>query len=202
MPENNVPENNVPENDVITSVDALLELLAAGAGQHDAPHASGHEAVDLLAHGLQCAERLAKWHPDDIELQVAGLIHDIGHQLRPGDDAGHGVIAAEAVRGLLGDRVARLIIHHVPAKRYLVTIDPAYMGKLSSVSIETLAHQGGPMTAAEMLEAEAQQDWTGGLELRRADEAAKSPGRVVPGLNHWAPVIRRVAAWQITSGKP
>ncbi len=30
--------------------------------------------------------------------------------------------------------------------------------------------------------------------LRRADEAAKVIGRAVPGLDHWAPMVARVAA--------
>ncbi|MFJ5969549.1 hypothetical protein [Streptomyces sp. NPDC093060] len=33
---------------------------------------------------------------------MAGLVHDIGHRLVPGDEAGHGSHAATAVEGLLG----------------------------------------------------------------------------------------------------
>ena len=178
----------------ITSVEALLELLAAGENQHDEPHSAGHEAVDLLSHGLQCAERLRHWHPQDLELQVAGLVHDIGHQICPGEDALHGEIAAVAIAELLGERVARLIVHHVPAKRYLVATDPAYLARLSPVSLETLGNQGGPMSPTEVAAAELLVDWAAGLELRRADEAAKSPGRKVPGLETWIPVLHTVAA--------
>lgn len=182
----------------VTGLDALLQLLREGAGAHDAPHQSGTEALDLLAHGLQCAERLRTWHPDDLELQVAGLIHDIGHQLQPGEDATHGITAAAAVRGILGERVARLIEHHVPAKRYLVTTDANYLSRLSPVSVETLTAQGGLMTDEEVLACEQLPDWNAGLELRRADEAAKSPSRIVPGLDSWVPVIAQVIAAQTT----
>lgn len=179
----------------ITSVDALIELLAAGEGTLDSPAATGErEQVDLLAHALQCAHQVALAHPDDVELQVAALVHDIGHQLVPGDDAGHGTAGAEAVRALLGDRVARLVAHHVPAKRYLVTVDADYRRRLSPVSVRTLEHQGGAMTPLEVAEHEALEDWPAGLALRRADEAAKRPGRVVPGLDHWYPVLAHVAA--------
>lgn len=185
----------------IDSIDALIELLGEASGAFDTPTSisderdptSAHEAVDLLAHALQCAHEAALAHPDDLELQVAALVHDIGHQLAPGDDAGHGRIGAEAVRGLLGDRVARLVEHHVPAKRYLVTVDPAYRATLSPVSIRTLEHQGGAMTEAEVVIAARLPDWEAGLELRRADEAAKQPGRDVPGLASWRPVLETVA---------
>ena len=48
---------------------------------------------DLLDHGLQTAAVLRATHPDDLELQVAGLVHDLGHILPPRDTAQHGVIA-------------------------------------------------------------------------------------------------------------
>lgn len=182
----------------ITSVDDLIGVLAEGVAAFDSPAtwaaASGHrERVDLLSHALQCAYEVASSHPDDLELQAAALVHDLGHQLVPGDDAGHdashGVAGAAAVRGLLGDRVARLVEYHVPAKRYLVTVDPDYRAKLSPVSIRTLENQGGTMTPDEVAEHAQLPDWSAGLALRRADEAAKVPGRDVPGLAHWHRVL-------------
>jgi predicted HD phosphohydrolase len=89
------------------------------------------------------------------------------------------------VRPLLGDRVASLIELHVPAKRYLVTVDPAYGGELSAESIHTLALQGGVMTIAEQCAFEAEPHFLEALQLRQADERAKTPGRIVPGLDHW-----------------
>ena len=191
-----MPDNR--QSPKITSVEELIELLAAGENQHDEPHSAGHEAVDLLSHGLQCAERLRRWHPDDLELQVAGLVHDIGHQLCPGEDALHGEIAAGAIRDLLGERVARLVVHHVPAKRYLVSTDPGYLARLSPVSLETLHNQGGPMSAEEITQSERLEDWSFGLVLRRADEAAKSPGREVPGLETWISVLHDLATGDLS----
>lgn len=182
----------------ITSVDELIALLAAGENTLDSPSATGeHERVDLLAHALQCAHEVALAHPDDVELQAAALVHDIGHQLVPVDDpdhdAGHGVAGAAAVRSLLGERVARLVEYHVPAKRFLVTVDPDYRRTLSPVSLHTLERQGGTMTPAEVATHERLPDWPAGLALRRADEAAKRPGRVVPGLERWRPALDDVA---------
>ncbi|MFF4371652.1 hypothetical protein [Streptomyces sp. NPDC001594] len=80
----------------IGSVDELMELLRARQGGPDAP------GTDL---GLRTAALLRRSHPYDKELQVAGLVHGLAHG--PAELAG--TEAAEAVRGLLGDRVARLL---------------------------------------------------------------------------------------------
>jgi predicted HD phosphohydrolase len=181
----------------IADIDELFELLERSAQDHDSPGVEG-EAVDQLAHGLQCAYELLLSHPDDDELQIAGLVHDIGHQLVPGDDAGHGVAAAEAVRELLGDRVATLVELHVPAKRYLVATDPAYRSLLSSVSVRTLGNQGGTMTVDEAADLRRRDGWEDGVALRRADDRAKTPGRVVFELTWWRPVVERVVAAQRT----
>ena len=178
-----------------------MAVLAGGAkpgnptpGEHDG------EGLDQLAHGLQCGHELAVEFPDDVELQVAGLIHDIGHALMPRgglDDAQHdlihGIVAGDAVRDLLGDRVASLVELHVPAKRYLVTVESSYGGVLSPMSAITLANQGGPMTPEEIEEFEALPELDAAVALRRADEAAKVPGRKVPGLDHWRPIIESLA---------
>lgn len=178
----------------ITTVDALVDLLAAGALTDDGDGGGPGERVDLLAHALQCGHVLAGRYPDDVELQVAGLVHDIGHQLVPGDDMGHGLSGGDAVRGLLGDRVASLVELHVPAKRFLVTVDPSYSDALSPTSVHTLGNQGGPMTDDEVAEFRARPDAEPAVALRRADEAAKVPGGVVPGLDHWRPLLELLAA--------
>jgi predicted HD phosphohydrolase len=178
----------------ITSVDDLIGTLAQGVAAFDSPDGRTRECVDLLSHALQCAHEVSRRHPDDIELQAAALVHDLGHQLAPGDDAGHGLAGAAAVRELLGDRVARLVEYHVPAKRYLVTVDPDYRATLSPVSIRTLEHQGGTMTPDEVAEHARLDDWSAALDLRRADEAAKVPGRDVPGLAHWHRVLTGLVA--------
>lgn len=170
----------------IHDIDALLTLLATC-------HADGGERVDQLAHALQCADLLAERVPDDEELHVAGLLHDIGHALAPDDDAGHGRIAGEAVEELLGERVARLIAYHVPAKRYLVTVDAEYRGRLSPVSVQTLARQGGTLSDAEVAACAALPDWDDGLTLRRADDDAKVVDKATSTLSDWRPVLERVA---------
>jgi len=142
-----------------------------------------------LQHGLQCAALLAVTDPDDVELQVAGLVHDLAH---PWDGPGqprHATMGAEAVRPVLGERVAMLIEGHVPAKRYLVSTRPDYRAVLSSDSIMTLEAQGGDLTADEIREFESQPHWRAMVSLRIADDAAKDPRAVVPGLDRWVDSI-------------
>ncbi|MEV0180017.1 HD domain-containing protein [Streptomyces sp. NPDC050625] len=144
---------------------------------------------------------LAERHPDDEELQVAGLVHDIGHGLMPGDEAGHGEHAAAAVAALLGPRTARLVALHIPAKRYLAATDPQLA--LSPESTRTLGCQGGAMTAEEAAEAAAFEQDPGfevAVALRRADDPGKVVGRRVPGLAHWRPTVERVAASATADG--
>ncbi|WP_063038507.1 HD domain-containing protein [Nocardia pseudovaccinii] len=174
----------------VTTIDELLNLLAGCADVWDMPDRSG-DPVDILDHDLQCAELLRRSHPEDEELQLAGLLHDVGHKLVPGDDAGHGKHGADAIRSLLGDRVARLVELHVVAKRYLAATDPAHT--LSPASRRTLAAQGGPMNEAEIAEFRTDPDFTAALALRRADDAGKVVGLRVASVESWRPVIERVA---------
>lgn len=182
---------------LVSTVDELMELLANGEDVWDMPDRSG-DPVDILDHDRQCAELLRQRYPGDEELQVAGLVHDIGHQLVPGDDAGHGRHGADAIRELLGARVARLVELHVVAKRYLAATDSAHTAGLSASSQRTLVAQGGPMDTAEIAEFEADPDFAAALALRRADDAGKVVGRTAAPLDSWMPVIRRVAQRQLS----
>ncbi|HEY3832368.1 MAG TPA: metal-dependent phosphohydrolase [Acidimicrobiia bacterium] len=171
-------------------VDELLAHLDQLATMQSVDIERGSE----LDHGLQCAALLERARPDDVELHVAGLVHDLAH---PWDEAGqprHAAMGAAAVRDVLGERVAALVRGHVPAKRYLVAVNPDYFALLSEDSVMTLRAQGGAMSDAEVRDFEAQAHWEAMVELRMADEGAKVAGAVVPGLDHWRDHIRAVAA--------
>ena len=57
------------------TVDELLHVL-------DDP-VVGDDIVAALAHHLQCAALLAQDAPGDVELQVAGLVHDVASSMDP-----------------------------------------------------------------------------------------------------------------------
>ncbi|MFJ6726211.1 hypothetical protein ACIQPQ_14985 [Streptomyces sp. NPDC091281] len=97
----------------LRSVEELMDLLSTGQGVRDAPgrRAPGRGApgVDVHEHALRTAALLRRSRPADKELQVTGLVHPVGRLLRPADPAGGAARAADAVRPLLGARVAWLV---------------------------------------------------------------------------------------------
>jgi predicted HD phosphohydrolase len=169
----------------------VIDLLRA-AGSMEEPNEE-ITGLSLLHHGLQCAALLAATHPGDGQLQAAGLLHDVGHVLMPGCADVHGSVGAAWVRPVFGERVAALIEGHVPAKRYLVTVDRSYREQLSEGSIRTLAEQGGSMTADELSRFRSSPFFGAVVELRRADEAAKDPEASVPGLDTWLSTLEAMA---------
>ncbi|MER6123552.1 HD domain-containing protein [Streptomyces sp. NPDC001795] len=175
----------------LRSVEELMDLLNACRGTWDTPGA-GRDPVDLHDHALQTAALLRRSHPADKELQVAGLVHDIGHLLRPGDHAGHADRAADAVRPLLGERVSRLVRLHVSAKRYLAALSSGR--GLSPRSALTLNRQGGPMTPAEAAEFARDPLADDALTLWQADDAAKVAAMDAGVLEDWRTLLELVAA--------
>ena len=178
------------ENEAVSapaSVDELLELLARGDGVFDEPE------VDGLFHALQCGANLHASHPDDPELAVAGLVHDIADIAFPHDHRDHATRGAALVEPLLGARVARLVGAHVAAKRYLVATDPSYRARLSPRSVETLHLQGEALDPAEISRLAADTDLAAILALRRADEAAKDVSATPAGLDSWRAALEQVA---------
>ena len=176
----------------VRSVEDLRGFLHACNRVFDSPAPDG-DPVDILAHSLQCAFVLRAVAEHDPDLQVAGLVHDLGHVVAAGTSDDHGAMGADFVRPLLGERVARLTALHVPAKRYLVATDPRYASVLSGGSTHSLARQGGAMTPSEVVAFESDPWARDAATLRRADEAAKVVGRVVPGVDEWLPVLEAVA---------
>jgi predicted HD phosphohydrolase len=167
------------------TVDSLLAALDDHLGTDD--------VVSAIDHALQCAALLALDAPNDAELQIAGLVHDVASSMQPRPTGDHAAVGAGLVRDLLGDRVADLVGGHVAAKRYLVTVEPAYRMVLSDNSTATLAVQGDAMGVQERLGFEGsalRDEW---IRLRRADDRAKVVGASVPGLDHWRPVVERLA---------
>jgi predicted HD phosphohydrolase len=170
---------------------AVIDLLQR-AGSMEEPN-EDIRGLTILHHGLQCAAWLRRTEPDDSELQLAGLLHDVGHILAPGHEDAHGAVGAAYVRPVLGDRVAGLIEAHVPAKRYLVTVDESYQSQLSDGSVRTLVLQGDAMSDDEVEAFRATPYAEAAVQLRRADEAAKDPTADVDDLTAWLPTLAAAA---------
>jgi predicted HD phosphohydrolase len=162
-------------------------VLASASETSDEP------TIDGLSHALQCGAILGHDYPDDAELAVAGLLHDISDAVTPDDHRDHDRRGAQLVRDLFGERVAKLVGAHVLAKRYLVTVDSTYRSELNDRSAATLVEQGGILGATEIELLDHDPDLASILALRRADERAKDPSRVVPGLEVWRPILEAVA---------
>ncbi|RVW09834.1 HD family phosphohydrolase [Prescottella agglutinans] len=148
------------------------------------------EAVDELDHALQSAGRAIADGADD-DLVLASALHDLARSplTAAPADAPHDRVARAWLTPRFGERVGWLAGAHVAAKRYLAATDPAYVGTLSSESMATLRHQGGPAVAEEWV---SHPWWSDAVRLRRYDDGAKVPGAQAPSIDEILAVARRV----------
>jgi predicted HD phosphohydrolase len=175
------PELNVGE---------IVAVLAGGGGRTLSPG----QPVTQLEHALQTASILRRDTPDDLELAVAGLVHDLGQLWPGGRDETHAADGAAAVRVALGERVAEIVALHVEAKRYLVTTDTNYKAELAGDSVASLGRQGGVLTSGEVAVFLTRPWASDAVTLRRADDRGKVEGLGVDGLVQWVPLLREVSA--------
>jgi phosphonate degradation associated HDIG domain protein len=168
----------------IDSVDQVFALLEQGGGK-----AYFGEPVTVLEHSLQAAWFVQRAGAEN-SLIAAALLHDLGHLLHEeGEDAAtrgldthHEELGVVALGNHLPASVLDPIRRHVAAKRYLCFAHPDYHVALSPSSIESLALQGGPMSASEAETFLALPHARHALALRRADDAAKLLDLEVPQL--------------------
>jgi phosphonate degradation associated HDIG domain protein len=195
----------------LSTVDQVFAWLASGGGT-----AYFGEPVSVLEHSLQAAW-IIRQNGGDETLVAAALLHDVGHLLhlegedaaRRGLDTRHEELGVAALAGHLPDAVLDPIRMHVAAKRYLCFAEPKYLNALSPASVESLTLQGGPMTATDAETYLALPHAREALRLRRADDAAKIAGLVVPELDSYRPLVTgfwqkesaRVAASQISKAR-
>ena len=158
------------------------------------------EPVTMSAHMLQCAQ-FAETNKDGPEVIVAALLHDIGHftsefgsfSMDDTEDRYHEEAGAILLQPLFPELVIDCIRFHVPAKRYLCFVDPAYNDALSDASIHSLKLQGGPMTRGEAEQFERNPHVEAIVKVRRYDDRAKIPNHPTPDFRHYAPLVQQVA---------
>ena len=150
----------------------------------------GEEHVTQLQHALQSA-KLAQTSGAEPALIAAALLHDIGHILPDQDlpkscdenlDDDHETRGYLFLKEHFGDPVADPVRLHVVAKRYLCTVDPKYIAKLSPTSLKSYHDQGGTMSEEEQRQFEAEPYFRQALKLRHWDDAAKEAQMQTPDL--------------------
>jgi phosphonate degradation associated HDIG domain protein len=154
------------------------------------------EDVSMTQHALQAAH-FARAQGAPEWLQLAALLHDVGHLVVdvPDDladwvsDARHEETGANWLAPRFGERIAAPVRLHVPAKRYLCATDAGYFAKLSPASVQTLKLQGGPMSAAEAAEFESRPFFREAVQVRRWDDQGKVMGLATLPLEHYRTMI-------------
>ena len=159
-------------------IDFILDLFAnRGAEEYMG------EAVTMSQHMEQTAACAVADGAADA-LIISALLHDIGHfigdhpidALENGIDNTHEAVGARYLEPYFPPSVTEPIRLHVAAKRYLCATDDTYFGHLSSASVNSLEVQGGPMSAEEIAEFEANPYHRDAVKLRTYDDDGRSGG--------------------------
>lgn len=155
---------------------------------------AGDVPSDLVRHGFEVATRLRTWEPNDVQLQVAGLLHDTGLLIAPGDELGHPNNGAMWVGELFGKRCAELIALHVDAQRYFDFADETYQPKIAPTA--SFAEQAAPMTEAEARDFVAHPYSAAAMVLRRADDHTDQvdSSEAAPDFETWTAIMKALAA--------
>ena len=171
-------------------VEVVLDLLAAAA------QVSYRERVTMLDHALQSAALAAADDAGD-EMVLACLLHDLGHILGSAGAWGlpdHAEVGARALQPLLSPAIVEPIRGHVEAKRYRVSVEPAYYHRLSLASQVSLAEQGGPLPADDAEAFASGAFACEALRLRAYDDGGKVEGLAIPPLESYRGLITAALA--------
>ena len=171
--------------DAVGKVDALFDFFQRRGDVHY------EERVTQLEHGLQTAA-LARTSGGNACQVASALLHDLGHLLviepetgRFAQDLNHEEVGARYLEPFFPDEVTVPIALHVPAKRYLCTIDTSYYHGLSPASQHSFQLQGGRMSPQEREQFEATPHLDFACQLRRWDDGGKQLGLEVPELESY-----------------
>jgi len=141
----------------------LLLLPLENAKQNAKYHPEG----DVLYHSLQVFEQAKDCRPWDEEFLTAALLHDVGKGLDPYDHVAAGLMALD---GIISERTAWLIEHHMQAMEFKA-------GTLGFKACKRL---------------EASEDFEDLMLLRDCDDAGRVPGARVGTVDEALEFIRDV----------
>jgi predicted HD phosphohydrolase len=175
----------------MTILNKIIEIFA-----EEGSSAYVGEPVTQLEHALQTA-LAARRHQARPEMITAALLHDIGHFLHAYSedcadfdiDSQHELLGEQFLRAHFKSEVAELVKHHVNAKRYLSATNEKYAKTLTDASLKSLQLQGGPMQADEIKLFEKHPLFEDILLLRRWDEGAKIPNKLLPPFTDFLPEL-------------
>lgn len=172
----------------------LVDYLRAHGDEHY------EEDVTQYQHAVQAAYLGVEAGASD-ELIVAALLHDIGHILADDHNEAnnptvkndfHEVLAANYLKDFFPAAVLEPILLHVPAKRYICTVDSSYYDQLSLASQKSFHLQGGKMESAERADFESNPHYINAVQLRKWDDLAKDVTKEVPDIAYYQARIEKV----------
>jgi phosphonate degradation associated HDIG domain protein len=184
-----------PETTTASIREDLLEIYARRATKR-----YGLADVTQLQHALQAAAN-AEAAGENPALIVASLLHDVGHMihdlgedfLERGVDDTHEERGAHWLAQRFGPDVSEPVRLHVPAKRYLCTVED-HFERLASDSRRSLELQGGAMTPREVEAFRREPHAEAAIRLRRYCDAAKTPTAKTPPFEHFLSYAESLAA--------
>ena len=102
----------------------------------------------------------------------------------------HEEVGGEYLKPFFIAAVTEPVRLHMPAKRYICTVDEAYYATLSEASKQSFQLQGGFMSAAEKAEFEKNSFCENAVRLRQWDDLGKVQGTQTPGLEAYREVVQ------------
>ena len=148
--------------------------------KHSGTQAYLGEPVTMAQHMLQAAS-MAEHQGHSKVVVAAALLHDIGHftsdfgsfSMTDIYDRQHDIYGAKVLAPFFPEPVTQCVRHHVSAKRYLCATREEYFSQLSAASVHSLKLQGGPMSAQEVTEFEANPHLQEIIQVRLVDDGGK-----------------------------
>ncbi len=165
---------------------ALEQLVTSIERLYDTPKGSTEhrfgENLSQKEHALQTAELAFYQAATQRHMIVAALLHDIGQLLVDECDPSYRIfdqVGSAFLAKIWGPRVAIPILHSIEAKRFLVSTDPGYVGRLSEAKQNSLSAQGGALLqgSSEYASFVKSADVLDALALRRWDDQAILVGK-------------------------
>lgn len=137
------------------------------------------EPITQSVHAVQTSIKVKELGGDE-NMQLAGLLHDIGHIIMKPIDPCMGVNDHHEYKAFkwlryhyFPNEISYPILNHVEAKRYLCSTEWGYYESLSKASRLSFELQGGFMTNEEKWKFEDKKYFLQSLLLRKADDQSK-----------------------------